>query len=360
MIGRYYDYPFRMTQLFSMGPRTALSCGLGFLVAKAKFGGGKGGDDSYEEYVVNRFGRGIYDIAFKGYAEKVWGDPRALSADLARTRIAIPGLGALLASLVFGAGKTSAAEFRYPRRGIIELSKAMAKRVRGSILLGAKPTRINVKAGKIAGLECGGRRFAPDAVVSTAYLNDLVSLLKPKTPREIRDASAKLRYRPLTLYYLVVRKPRVLEDNWIFFPEKEFSFNRVSEQKNFSDFGQPKTETVVCAEVTGNASAARVARDLEKAGLVARSDVDRVFTRRIERAYPIYDAGYAERLQRVLDYVESIENLYSSGRQGLFNYNNMDHCIDMGSKLASHLLAGAPKEEWRKTRAEFSNYRIVD
>jgi hypothetical protein len=38
----------------------------------------------------------------------------------------------------------------------------------------------------------------------------------------------------------------------------------------------------------------------------------------------------------------------------------MDHCIDMGSKLASHLLAGAPKEEWRKTRAEFSNYRIVD
>ena len=42
-------------------------------------------------------------------------------------------------------------------------------------------------------------------------------------------------------------------------------------------------------------------------------------------------------------YLDSI-NIYTIGRYGLFNYNNMDHCIDIGIRLASYMKSGEDKE----------------
>jgi len=58
--------------------------------------------------------------------------------------------------------------------------------------------------------------------------------------------------------------------------------------------------------------------------------------------------------------VDGIENFYLLGRQGLFNYNNMDQCWDMGLKIAEQIKGSKSKEDWQKTKRYFDNYRIVD
>ena len=49
--------------------------------------------------------------------------------------------------------------------------------------------------------------------------------------------------------YIVLEKERALKDSWIFFPEKKYSFSRLSEQKGFSEFSCPKNKTVLMAEI---------------------------------------------------------------------------------------------------------------
>ncbi|MBI4140278.1 hypothetical protein HY485_00415, partial [Candidatus Woesearchaeota archaeon] len=185
------------------------------------------------------------------------------------------------------------------------------------------------------------------------------------------DAVKNLRYRSLIIVYLIIKKTNVMDDQWKFFPEKEFIFTRVAELKNFSTEIAPPDKTVLTAEVgcefedrtfklTDKEIYEKVIVDLEKGNIIKRDDVEDYFSVRINRCYPVYNIGYKEQLATVLNYLDSIENLYVLGRQGLFNYNNTDHSIDMANKLAEHLLNNKTKEEWQKTRETFDDYRIVD
>jgi hypothetical protein len=80
---------------------------------------------SFEDWVVNAFGRRLYEIFFRTYTEKVWGIPcRDISADWATQRIkglSIPSLiRTALGKRANGNGsviKTLIDEFRYPARG---------------------------------------------------------------------------------------------------------------------------------------------------------------------------------------------------------------------------------------------------
>ena len=51
---------------------------------------------------------------------------------------------------------------------------------------------------------------------------------------------------------------------------------------------------------------------------------------RIPKCYPVYETGYMENLQPVIDYLKGFKNLYPIGRYGSFKYNNQDHSILMG------------------------------
>ena len=99
---------------------------------------------------------------------------------------------------------------------------------------------------------------------------------------------------------------------------------------------------------------------MEKANILQRKDVTEFFTKRAEKVYPIYDLDYKKNLQIILDYLDSIDNLITVGRGGLFNYNNMDHCIDMSKKMVDAILDNKEKKDWDKLARYFDTYRIVD
>lgn len=369
--------PLELATHFS--PFVAAHCGLSYA---STIGRRKAKDYiiSYEDYFLNGFGKAAYELMFRDIAQKVWGDPKKLSADLAERRIPVPSIIKIAQQLFAKKTKpeVSATQFYYPRNGMGSVTEQLAKEIkrnRSFIYTETTPTAIEVRDSTAVSVSFKTkeqeRRVAVDQVVSTIHLVDLVSLIKPTPPQEIIDAAKNLKYRSLILVYLILNKPKALDDHWIFFPEKKYCFTRVSEQKNFSASTAPENKTAIIAEVgcefedetyklPDSALFEKVVQDLEKANLIKKEDVEEYFTIKINRCYPVYEIGYKENLTKVLDYIDSIKNIYTIGRQGLFNYNNADHSLDMANKLAEHIIQNKPKEEWKQTRTSFDDYRIVD
>lgn len=382
LIGKYFNYPLGLKNvILEMNPLIGLKCGLSSgktmisnMIKKKK-------DITYTDYVTNRFGKGIYKLIFEPYAKKVWGNPEKLSFELARTRIAIPSMFTMLKNLLFGnknKPQISVDQFYYPKKGIIMLTEALVKKIKskeGIIQKEANPKVINLLNDRVDNViyEKNGKKVQTkaDMLISTIPIEKLILLIQPPPPQNIIEAASNLRYRSLILFYVVVGKPRLFNDNWIFFPEDEFIFNRLSEQKGFSESMIPEDKTVLTVEITCetnneiyNASKEdlfkKVITDLEKAGILKKSDVLDFFIVKLKNIYPVYDLDFKKNMDIILEYLKSIKNLYTNGRQGLFNYNNIDHCMDMGFILAEHISVNGTKNDWEQKNKRFNEYKIVD
>lgn len=397
ILGKYFDYPFKPVALFTkVSPFKSAGFGFSYMAAAAKRAVGAGKDTSYETYLTNRFGKGLYEAVFKGYAEKVWGgDPNDLDAELARIRVSIPSLMELLKRMAMGdknKKEITAHEFYYPKKGCMELSDKMGQRITdngGKIHLSSWPTEIRTHGKRIEEVlfeENGATKsLDPSFVVSSIHLGQVVKLMRPLPPQEVLAAASQLKYRGLILLYIVVKKPRLFADNWIFYPEKELIFNRISEQKGFSESMIPQDQTVLCVEITCTTSSEqgkggdggkekgdanwnasdrelfdRAVADLEKCEILKKDEVVDYFTVRLRNKYPLYEVGFQRHLDAVSNYLEEFENFLTIGRQGLFNYNNMDHCLDMGFLAAKHILENRTRADWQETKKKFGTYQIVD
>ena len=99
---------------------------------------------------------------------------------------------------------------------------------------------------------------------------------------------------------------------------------------------------------------------LEKARICKKEDIEGCFTMRMKQIYPVYNRDYKENLDKIFGYLDEFENILPVGRLGLFNYNNMDHCIDMGFKTAEKITKNMGKAEWSRIREQFYLYKIID
>jgi protoporphyrinogen oxidase len=87
-------------------------------------------------------------------------------------------------------------------------------------------------------------------------------------------------------------------------------------------------------------------RELEALGLARTPAVIGTWVVRVPRAYPMYDATYAERVAAVRRWLGSLENLQQVGRNGLHRYNNSDHSMLTAIRAVENLLDGARHDLW--------------
>lgn len=66
--------------------------------------------------------------------------------------------------------------------------------------------------------------------------------------------------------------------------------------------------------------------ELEKMGFCSSKDVIDTMLVKMPKAYPAYYGTYNQ-LDTVINYLDSIENLFPIGRNGQHRYNNMDHSM---------------------------------
>ncbi len=381
--GHLLDYPLKMTNLAGvLGPNRFIKLGAGYAMSLAQNLTSKKEAASYEDYVVRRFGRGVYELVFEPLAWKVWGDPKEVHAEMARTRIPSGGASELILKLLKikrESADTDAKYFHYPRKGFGQFPEAMAAEIEkhgGKIILNANVMQLERQGNHIAAvhLNVGSEKVTLPCryLVSSIPLPDLGKLIFQESKPELTRVAASLKFRHLVLVYLFIKKPQVCRDHWIFFPEKGFIFNRLSEQKLMSPEMGPPDRTALCCDLTCSEEddawrlsdeemAAKCISALVSSGFVNETDVEGHLVKRSRNFYPVYDLAYAGKLKTVSDILRGVDNLLTTGRIGMYNYNNSDHCADMGKFIAENLAEGmAPDQIWEQLEKRVSTYKIVD
>ena len=374
--GRRFLYPLEARDLVkNLGVRENVRALAGYARARAARAVTRGpaADVSFEDWVVARFGRPLYDTFFGPYTEKLWGlHPRDISADWAAERISLLDLGdaALrMAGLRRTPTRTYARRYRYPRRGMGQLYESIAREIvcrGGEVRTGARVVGLDVERR----VDCGHGESATERVVgvhvdlpsgrteripvgellATIPLPELVGYLRPHASTALaRDARA-LRFRALTFVNVLLARPDVSENTWMYVASPRYTMSRIQEPKRRSACMAPEGRTSLMLEVpcdvgdrTWTASTgdlvARVRGELAELGLPI-DDVLDAFVVRVEHGYPIYHVGYERAREALLHEVSRFSNVRTAGRQGLFRYVFMDAAMQMGTKAARQMVAG--------------------
>ena len=365
LFGKFFNYPLNAKNvLTNMPPMLLVKAILDYLwirfldVSKLK----KFKDANFEEWVIRRFGRTLYQTFFGQYTEKTWGmPPSEISAQWASQRITLLNLTDTIIKTLFkpkNVPRTLVTSFIYPKYGGIgELPRGYARKIEqggGTVLTSAPAIKIHRDGLRITGVEYGKHNrqlLQGDEYVSTIPVTSLVKALSPKAPTEITVAANSLKHLSIVFVYLKIDMPSVSPDNWIYLPEKHLTIHRIAEVRNFSPHCAPEGKTLICAEITCKRGdkiwrstpeelAGIAERDLVKIGLVKPGVVLGSFIKKIPYASPVYDLEYYKHLEPVLEYVKQLENIHTTGRQGNFRYNNMDQSVEMGRKMGRELATG--------------------
>jgi protoporphyrinogen oxidase len=377
---RYLDYPLRGPDVIrKLGPVELARCMGSYLRAAARRGKV---DESFEDWVSNRFGRRLFELFFKSYTEKLWGVPTTeIRAEWAAQRIkGLSFFSAAKAAFFGNKGnkvKSLISEFNYPRFGPGQMWDAMTEAIEeqgGDVRLDAPVTRLEVVAERIVEIEAGGISYPlPDAVISSLPLRNLVEMVSPPPPAEVLEAARGLRYRDFLTVALVVDGEDLFPDNWIYIHEPNVRVGRIQNYRAWSPWMVPDP-SMACDGVEyfcfagddlwtmdDDALVELATRELGQLGLAPRSKVERGFATRVPKAYPIYDTDYAERVATIRAWLDTIENLQQVGRNGLHRYNNSDHSMLTAMRAVDNLLAGAHHDIWEvNTESVYHEADVVD
>ena len=367
--GRFFDYPLKAgNALKGLGLVNALLILLSYLKWQYR---PYPVEDTFEQWVTNRFGRRLYQIFFKTYTEKVWGIPCSeIRAEWAAQRIQGLSLArAILSATAINKRSTAIKslihEFQYPRLGPGQMWEACRDRVRAlghEVLLGHRVDRILIDGRHAVGVSArtsaGSRTFDADHVITTMPIRSLVRALSSEVPQDVREAAEGLRYRDFVVVALILKRDRLFPDNWIYVHTPGVRVGRIQNFNNWSAALVPFPGMTCLGmeyfcfkgdglwESRDEDLISQAAGEIETLGLARTADVVDGTVIRMPKAYPIYDAAYRGHLERVRGFIDPIVNLHTIGRNGMHKYNNQDHSM-LAAMMTVANMQGANHDIWR-------------
>lgn len=369
---KFFYYPLRVTNaLLGLGIWNSLLVFASYLWVQLR---PEKQEETFEQWVSNRFGKRLYRIFFKTYTEKVWGIPCSeISAEWAAQRIkGLSLLTALKNALIKGpAGdktsviKTLIDAFDYPRQGPGMMWETVARLVQqqgSQIHLGATVERIFWTNNKVDAIEIkvNGRRelIRGTHFISSMPIRELIQKFEPVLPDEVLQASKGLNYRDFLTVALIIDKPEVFPDNWIYIHDPSVKVGRIQNFKNWSPHMVPDPSKTClgleyfCFEGDGlwtmpDAELVDLGKkELEILRLVRASEIEDGTVVRMPKAYPVYDSTYRESLKTICQFLNRIDNLQLVGRNGMHKYNNQDHSM-LTAMLAVKNILGGDYDLWK-------------
>jgi protoporphyrinogen oxidase len=362
--GRFLDYPLSSSDVVrKLGPAELTRCIASYLAAVPRR---KGREESLEEWVSNRFGRRLYDLFFRTYTEKVWGVPGSeIRAEWAAQRIQGLSLRTAAKDALLGGGngsvKSLIREFHYPRYGPGQMWEVMAERIEdlgGRVVTGAAVERIHVEDERIAAVEAGGAPIPCAQAISSLPLRALAEIVEPAPPPAALEAARGLAYRDFLTVALVLPGADLFPDNWVYVHDPSVRVGRIQNYRSWSPWMVPEADRTCIGleyfcfegddlwETPDERLVDLAAAELTRLGLADGSRAVRGYVERVPKAYPVYDAEYADRLAAVREWLEGVGGLQQVGRNGLHRYNNSDHSMLTAIRAVDNLVAGTRHDLW--------------
>ena len=381
----FFDYPVRLSPetLRKLGLARSFRILASYLRARLAR---RGEPENLEEFFVDRFGRELYETFFESYTEKVWGVPcREISAEWGAQRVKglsiAKAVGHFVKQLLPGRAslrqkgtETSLIEqFLYPKYGPGQMWEVVAKEVRGrgggihsrQEVVGFETDGRRVAAARVLDHETGEERRVPgDWFFSSMPIPQLVRALGDVVPPQIRAIADGLVFRDFVAVGLLYSELAIrerdggrLRDNWIYIQEPDVKLGRLQVFENWSPWlvADPENTTWLgleyfCDEgddlwsMTDEELVAFGAAELERIQIADTSKrLDGTVVRML-KTYPAYFGTY-DRFDELRAFLDTIENLFLVGRNGMHRYNNQDHSMLTAMVAVDDILAGRTDKE---------------
>lgn len=343
-------------------------------------------EDTFEQWISNRFGKRLYRIFFKTYTEKVWGIPcNQIMAEWAAQRIkGLSLLAAVKNALIQSQQskgdviKTLIDAFDYPEFGpgmMWETVRKIVERDGSEIRFNASVEKILWSEGSVDAVQVmvDGKPETIEGThfISTMPIRELIQKFDPPAPEHVLKAAEALNYRDFLTVALVINKRELFPDNWIYIHDSDVKVGRIQNFKNWSPSMVPDPNKTClgleyfCFEGDGlwtmsDADLIELGRkELGILGLANPADVEDGSVVRMPKAYPVYDGTYAEALRVVREFLKDVPNLQLVGRNGMHKYNNQDHSM-LTAMLAVKNILGATYDLWQVNAEQEYHEEVTD
>ncbi len=377
---KFFDYPITMKpQTFrNMGLVSTVKAGFSY-VRSAIF---KKPEDSLENFYINRFGKVLYSMFFEGYTEKLWGrHPSEISADWGAQRVKGLSIRALIKDMwnkCFGKKEASKVEtslieqFWYPKLGPGQLWETVADEIEkmGGVIMKNHPvTGLHKENGRIVSVQAAGKTWEADTFISSMPVKDLMDAITGETPSpEYMAISDGLPYRDFVTVGLLVPRlalenqtpiktlGNIVPDCWIYVQDTGVKLGRIQIFNNWSPYLVKDAQNTVwigleyfCSEgdvfwnLPEDECVEFAVNELVSMGIIEKDSVLDSHRERVKKAYPAYFDTY-EQMDKLVDYLNGIDNLYCIGRNGQHRYNNMDHSMVTAMRCADHIAGKIPSK----------------
>jgi protoporphyrinogen oxidase len=181
-------------------------------------------------------------------------------------------------------------------------------------------------------------------------------------------AAERLRFRSLRLVNLIIGKARVTDTLESFSMQRDYMFKRLYEPKAMSATMAPAGASSLCLEVCctrgddvsvmpdsllidrciGNLIGMKL--------LKSPVEVKDAFIVEMPHAYPIYEKGFETYRQTLLSQISGMDNLITTGRQGLFLYHAMtNEIMSMADSVVDFLSRDREKESYVSPQTQWGH-----
>ncbi|NUM32798.1 MAG: FAD-dependent oxidoreductase [Bacteroidetes bacterium] len=314
---------------------------------------------NFEEWIYATFGNGIAEEFMLPYNYKVWAfKPRQLAYNWIGERVAVTDLERVAKNIIFETDDLSWGPnntFKFPKYGG---TGAIWKAI-GENLIGTEYISLNKEVSKIEAdakyvILKNGEKIEYETLITTIPIDILYEKIE-NAPNYLVETAKKLKHSKTNVVGIGLKgKPKKeLETKcWMYFPEKNSPYYRVTVFSNYSPNNVPDinkywslmAETSESSEKPVNHSTLieETVNELYNDGLIEdKNDVVSKFLLSFEYGYPTPSVERDELLKPLRPWLES-KNIFSRGRFGAWKYevSNQDHSLMQGVELVNFLING--------------------
>lgn len=364
----YFDYPLTpLNALFGLGIIESIITGVSYTFARIKSYLNISKINNFEDWVVDRFGRKLFNNFFKNYTEKVWGiDCKEIGSDWAAQRIKGLSLSTAIKFALFPNSKkrpkTLVDKFYYPRLGAGMLWEKFENYIVSKNIEVFKEKTVtsvekNGEAFAVTFSDLNGNETTIDSknIFFSNPLLEFIDIFDAEVPESVINSAKSLNYRNHISVHVTIDK-KLFDDNWIYIHSPNLEMARIADFTNFSkemsrEGTYPLTLEYFCFEedkIWEQNNQDIINFGLEELKQIFDEDFNVIHSEvtRNAKAYPVIRTGYQEHIDTIKNWLRSLENVTAIGRSGMFKYNNQDHAMATGMYAARTLLGKGEFDPW--------------
>jgi len=346
IMNRWVPYPFQ-NNIRYLPKNKIIQCILGLLQTKSR----KDNPHNFKEWIFSIFGCGIAKYFMLPHNYKTWAHPlEEMPYDWIAERISVIDIKKILGNIVFcrddtGWGPNS--RFRFPLSGGTgEIFKRFTPYIKDHLFLKKEVVKIDTENKEV--IFCDGDKRRYDVLINTMPLDEFI---KRSELVQFFEMIKELKHNSVFVVGLGIKKRCPSNKCWIYFPEDNCPFYRITYFSNYSPNNtpeggyyslmcetayseyRPKDKDKIIEDTIQGLINTKILSEDDKKHIVSTFLIDAGY------AYPVPTLKKNKVLQSIQSYLEQ-NDIFSRGRFGAWRYEigNMDHSVMQGVEVVNKIL----------------------